>query len=99
MANRVKQEFILEGLDCANCAAKIEKKVNEINGVETASLNFVTKTLTVHIFDNEAIEAISSQLKNIVKKLEPDVVVSKKADEDHEAGLEGGNNKKENFQK
>jgi len=76
MSSKVKKELILEGLDCANCAAKIEKKVNEINGVNAASMNFITKTLTLDIGDNAGdMEAILPQVNNIVKKLEPDVVV------------------------
>ena len=36
----LKKELILEGLDCANCAAKIEQEVNELNGVK-AYMNFM----------------------------------------------------------
>lgn len=77
MENR-KREYLLEGLDCANCAAKIEKKSNEISGVESASMNFITKTLTFEIVDAEDIDNLTSQVKEIVKKLEPDVVVREK---------------------
>lgn len=74
-----RKEYILEGLDCANCAAKIEKKVGEINGLEDASVNFVTKTLSFHVNQIEATAEIASQVKNIVRKLEPDVKVREKA--------------------
>ncbi|MDF3000348.1 MAG: heavy metal translocating P-type ATPase [Bacillota bacterium] len=74
-----RKEYILEGLDCANCAAKIEKKVSEINGLEDASVNFVTKTLSFHVNQMEGTDAIASQVKNIVRKLEPDVKVIEKA--------------------
>ncbi len=33
----------LEGLNCAGCAAKIEELTNEIDGVDNASLDFVSK--------------------------------------------------------
>lgn len=80
MSSAIKKELILEGLDCANCAAKIEKKTNEINGVDTASMNFITKTLTLDIGDNGGdMESILVQVNSIVKKLEPDVVVREKA--------------------
>lgn len=79
MSSNIKREFILEGLDCANCAAKIEKKSNEINGIDTASMNFITKTLTLNISDNAGdMESILSQVNSIIKKLEPDVVVREK---------------------
>ena len=90
-----KTEYILEGLDCANCAAKIERKVNEIEGVETATLNFVTKTLAFSIGDRRDLEALSSQVKSIIKSIEPDVTVreSKKDINTEKEGNEG--NKKE----
>ena len=42
-------KLVLSGLDCANCANKIEAKVNKINGIKSASLNFSTTVLTVEI--------------------------------------------------
>jgi len=77
MAN-VKKEYILEGLDCANCAAKIEKKVNEIDGIDAATMNFVTKTLTFNIGNIDDLDSLTSQVKSIVKAIEPDVIVREK---------------------
>ncbi len=76
---KVKKEFILEGLDCANCAGKIERKVNELTGINSASVNFVTKTLTLEA-DSDNLEEIVAKTKAIVKKLEPDVEVINKDD-------------------
>ena len=70
----------LEGLDCANCANKIEAKVNKINGIKNASLNFSTTVLTVEINKEEEKNNITNEIKAIVKKLEPHVKVSEKAD-------------------
>ena len=39
-------KLVLNGLDCANCANKIEDKVNKINGVKYATVNFSTTVLT-----------------------------------------------------
>ncbi len=39
----------LEGLNCAGCAAKIEKLTNDIYGVNNATLDFVSKRLKVKI--------------------------------------------------
>lgn len=42
--NFVKEIVLeLEGLNCAGCAAKIEELTNEIDGVDNASLDFVSK--------------------------------------------------------
>ena len=41
--------LILSGLTCANCANKIETKVNNMNGVKEATLNFTTSTLIIEL--------------------------------------------------
>lgn len=78
MEKGIKREFILEGLDCANCAAKIEANVGKIKGIASAAMNFATKTLTIEAGDDESIENIISETNNIIKKLEPHVVVKEK---------------------
>lgn len=71
----IKKEFILEGLDCANCAAKIEEKVSKIKGIHAANINFVTKTLTLEIGEINKIEKLTEAITEIVKRIEPDVNV------------------------
>ena len=44
-----KKVFILEGLDCANCAMKIENKVKEMPTVSAATVDFVSKKLRVEV--------------------------------------------------
>ena len=45
-ADAVMKIYIIENLDCANCAAKIERKINELPGVEDATLTFATRWLS-----------------------------------------------------
>ena len=73
-------KLVLSGLNCANCANKIETKVNKINGIENASLNFSTTVLTVKINKEEEKNNIVNEIKSIVKKLEPHVKVIEKTD-------------------
>ena len=73
-------KLVLSGLNCANCANKIETKVNKINGIENASLNFSTTVLTVKINKEEEKNNIVNEIKSIVKKLEPHVKVIEKSD-------------------
>ncbi|SHJ81410.1 Cd2+/Zn2+-exporting ATPase [Clostridium amylolyticum] len=68
-------EFILENLDCANCAAKIENKIQNISGVSEAFVNFTTKKLTFSLDAHEEYERVLQESKDIIKKLEPEVVV------------------------
>lgn len=78
MAKIIKREFILEGLDCANCASKIEANVNKINGVACAAMNFATKTLTIEAGEDGSIDNIVTEANAIIKKLEPHVAVKEK---------------------
>lgn len=73
-------KLVLSGLNCANCASKIEAKVNKINGIKNASLNFSTTVLTVEIHEEREKNSIVNEIKLIVKKLEPHVKVIEKLD-------------------
>ena len=70
--------LILNGLDCANCANKIETKVNKIKGVKEATVNFSTTLLIAEIKEESLKDEIINEIKSIVKKLEPDVKVEEK---------------------
>lgn len=68
-----KKQYILEGLCCGNCAAKIEQDVNKLNGIKAASVDFVSKTLTMEITDGLAADSIITQAEAIVKRHESEV--------------------------
>lgn len=70
-------KLLLENLNCANCAAKIETQVKEINGVSSATLHFMQKTMHITISRNADEEQVFAEVCNIVAKIEPDVVVSR----------------------
>lgn len=71
---QVKREFELDGLDCSNCAMKIENNVKKIDGVSSCNVNFVTKTLSV-ITEKDMEEAVVKNTIQMVNKLEPHVKV------------------------
>lgn len=72
----MKKKFILEGLDCANCAAKMEKAINELDGVKEATVNFMTTKLVID-GEDEKMPTIIAEAKKIVKKIEPDTTMKK----------------------
>ena len=75
MGNNRMFKLRLSGLDCANCANKIEERVNQLELVEEANLNFSTSQLTVFIKESEFKNEVIDAIKQIVKQLEPHVVV------------------------
>ena len=78
MSSAVTRELVLDGLNCANCAAKIENQVNHLEGVNTASLNFMTKTLKIEMDSAGLVEDVLGQTYKIINNLEPDVRVGEK---------------------
>lgn len=72
----MKAVLKLEGLCCANCAAKIENEVNKIPGVDEANLSFMTQKLTI-IASNDRIEDIITEAIRISKKIEDEVEVKR----------------------
>lgn len=70
----MKKTFLLEDLCCANCAAKIEAGVQALDGVTSATVNFITTKLILEADDGK-MEEIVKKMKKIVKKIEPDVTV------------------------
>ncbi|MGM9904067.1 cadmium-translocating P-type ATPase [Enterococcus sp. 10A9_DIV0425] len=69
------KSYQLEGLDCANCAMKIEKQVKQIHGVKEASVNFATGKLTIEA-DEAEMTAIENEAKKKIVALEPNVTVT-----------------------
>ncbi|WP_294392515.1 heavy metal translocating P-type ATPase [uncultured Clostridium sp.] len=65
----------LEGLDCANCANKIENRVNKLEEVEEASVNFSLGRINIKIENENNKDNVIGKVIKIVKELEPDVVV------------------------
>ncbi|URZ18635.1 Cadmium, zinc and cobalt-transporting ATPase (plasmid) [Clostridium felsineum DSM 794] len=95
-SKNTKKEFSIEGLDCANCAAKIENKLNETNGISYANVNFVTKTLTIEIDKTNNVSALVAKVTDIIKKLEPDVTITEIKEDIHVHNhTHGENTKKE----
>ncbi len=72
----MKAVLKLEGLCCANCAAKIENKVQKIPGIEEANLSFMTQKLTI-VAPDDRIEAIVVEAGKIAKQIEDEVVVKR----------------------
>lgn len=70
----MKKAFRLEGLDCANCAAKIENAIRKLNGVNAASVNFMTTKMAIEA-DDDKMDDIVRAAGDIVRRLEPDVIV------------------------
>ena len=77
----------LNGLNCANCAEKILKRVSEIDGISNANLNFSTKKLKYEIADESKNESILNQIKKMISSIESGVTVISDDEEEQEENL------------
>jgi len=68
----MKKAFLLKGLDCPHCAAKIEKEISSLKGVDFACVNLMSQTLTLECGKGD----ILAEIERIVHLHEPDVSVS-----------------------
>lgn len=69
----MRKVFILEGLSCSNCAARIEKDVQNLSYVRDVNYNLVNCKLTVDL--REEVSNLGSDITRVVNKYEPDVGV------------------------
>ena len=67
----MKRVYKLEDLDCANCAAKMERAINKIDGVQSASVSFMAQRLSVEA-DEARFEEIMDKIERTCKRVEPD---------------------------
>ena len=67
--------YKLEGLDCANCAKKVEEKLASTDGFENVNVNFSTLKLSFRTEKYENDKNLKNIVEEIVRKVEPDVNV------------------------
>ncbi len=72
------QVYILENLGCANCAAKMEKKINDLDYIEDAVITFATKQLRVIPKEDAAKQDLIPVFQDICSSIEPEVKVVKR---------------------
>lgn len=73
----MKQEYVLDGLDCSNCARKIENGVKGIKGIDGCAVNFAASTLTVSA-DGKEEQWVTNKVEKKVKSIDPHVTVRQK---------------------
>ena len=71
----MKKKFKLTDLDCANCAANMEDAIRKIEGVENASVSFMTQKMTIEAAEDQ-FDRIMQEVVAVCKKVEPDCVIN-----------------------
>lgn len=72
----MKRNYRIDGLDCAHCAAKMEKNVSKVKGVKEVSINFLTTKMMLDLED-ENLDEIITGIEAAVKDVDPRVVLKR----------------------
>ena len=67
----MKKNYLLDEIDCPNCAAKLESAIKKIDGVSSASVNFFAQKLSLEVENEDVLKDVLA----LIKKMEPDCEV------------------------
>ena len=70
----MKKTFELEDLDCANCAAKMERGIAKIKGVNSVTVDFMTQKIVLDCEDG-IMDEVVAEMKKVCRKIEPDCII------------------------
>ena len=76
------KEYHISGLDCANCAAKLEHKLKNINGLESVNINFFNRKMYIKV-EEDNLERVYKEILRITRKVEPSVKYSEEEVNNH----------------
>lgn len=70
----MKKSYKLQDLDCANCAAKMERAIAEIDGVKRVTVSFMAQKMVLEAEDDR-FDEILQEAARCIKRVEPDCKV------------------------
>lgn len=71
-------KFSIKGLDCANCAMKVENRINQMENVEQAAINFSTEVLQVKLYHHQQMKELIKEIQTVIDEVEEGVVIEEK---------------------
>ena len=72
----MKLSFKLQGLDCGNCASKLERKIAKVEGVASVSISFMTLKMAIDI-DDSTCKHVLENVYSVVSKSMPSVIIKR----------------------
>lgn len=70
----MKYNFKIKGIDCANCAANLERMLQKVDGVTNATISFMAERLVIECEESSK-EEVMKRVKKAIKKEEPEATV------------------------
>ena len=68
----MKKTYKLLDLDCANCAAKMERAIAELPEVKSVSVSFLKQKMSVELEDESVRDEVMETIIQVIRKVEPD---------------------------
>lgn len=73
----MKRVFKIEDVDCANCAAKMERAAAKLDGVNEVSINFMAQRITIDAVD-ERFDEVVDEIEKVMKKVDKEAHIIRK---------------------
>ncbi len=70
----MRKIFKIKGIDCANCAAELERSIDKIENIKSVSISFITERMVLE-YDEKNEKELMKQLKKVIKREEPDAIL------------------------
>lgn len=67
----MRKTFAMEDLDCANCAAKMERGISKLPGVEKCTVTFMTSRLALTVGNDTDMDALMVLVQKEISKVDP----------------------------
>ncbi|MBQ5764534.1 MAG: heavy-metal-associated domain-containing protein [Clostridia bacterium] len=74
----MKKTLKFTEIDCANCAAKVEKNISKLDGVESVRVVFLTQKIILEVDETADWDNLLKQIEKAAKKVEPDCEITEK---------------------
>ena len=76
---KTEKIYSITGLDCANCAAKLERHLKEIQYFDQVIIDFMAQKLIITVKDEETLQKGLQEAEMVIARVDPDVTITEKA--------------------
>ncbi len=78
VSGKGQRVYFIDGLDCANCAAKLERHLKELAYFEDVTIDFMAQKLILQVKDLQTLPAALKEVEAVIERVEPGVTISEK---------------------
>ena len=75
---KLEYVYLIKGLDCANCAAKLERNLRDIPQLADATIDFMAQKLILRLNNSNDLETVLTEVQKVIERIEPGVTITEK---------------------